>query len=79
MGKTEISIDPTLLAAADAAGLPASAIAEAAIRRAVARLSADDDGGARAAQWAAANAVALEAHRAQIERDGVFGQDLRTW
>lgn len=33
----------------------------------------------RARQWAEENAEAIKAHKARIERRGVFGEDLRRW
>lgn len=48
-----------------------------AIRRNALKSDAERANDARA--WAAENAGALKAHRARIERDGVFGEDSRTW
>jgi post-segregation antitoxin (ccd killing protein) len=78
MGKVELNIDAALLAKAEAAGLSAERIAEAAIRNAVDRANQQEQS-SRAAQWAEENAEAIAAHQAQIEKFGVFGQDLRTW
>ncbi|WP_416173314.1 type II toxin-antitoxin system CcdA family antitoxin, partial [Brevundimonas sp.] len=47
-----------------------------AIRRNALKSDAERANDARA--WAAENAGALKAHRARIERDGVFGEDSRT-
>jgi antitoxin CcdA len=77
MGKTElkVEIDANLLERARAAGLDLDGLTEAALRRAVDHLSADD----RARKWAEDNADALQAHRERIEKFGVFGDDMRTW
>ena len=80
MGKPELNlhIDEDVLAQAQAAGVPAEMIAEAAVRLAIAK--ADRAGAeARAAKWAEENVEAIKAHREQIEKYGVFGDDLRTW
>lgn len=79
MGKGELKIDPELLAEAEAVGVAASRIAEDAIRREMLRRMSPAEIEARAAKWAAENAVAIQAHRERIVRYGVFGEDLRTW
>jgi len=80
MGKPELNlhVDEELLAQAQAAGVRAEQIAEAALRVA---LSKADTAAAdvRAARWAEENADAIRAHRERIEQYGVFGDDLRTW
>jgi antitoxin CcdA len=80
MGKLEpnVHVDQELLAQARAAGLSVEQVAEAALRAAVAKAdpAAVD---ARAAKWAAENAEAIKAHRARIEKYGLFGEDFRTW
>lgn len=78
MGKAELKIDADLLAEAQAAGVKVEQVAETALRIALSKAAreAEDE---RAAKWAAENAEAIEAHRAQIEQHGVFGEDFRTW
>ena len=78
MGKAEIKIDADLLEQAQAAGLQPERLAEEAIRRALPKPT-DAEIRARAAKWAAENATAIRAHEEQIEKFGVFGEDLRTW
>lgn len=78
-----IEIDPKDAADADRIGVDlalASALGvqrELAIRRNA--LKTDAERALDAKAWAEENAVALEAHRKRIERDGIFGEDLRTW
>lgn len=78
MGKAELKIDADLLAQASAAGVKVEQVAESALRVALSKAArqAEDT---RAAQWATDNAEAIQAHREQIEKHGVFGEDLRTW
>lgn len=78
MGKAELNIDADLLAQAQAAGVKVEQIVESALRVALSKAgrAAED---ARAAKWTEENAEAIKAHRAQIEKHGVFGDDLRTW
>lgn len=77
MGKAElkVEIDADFLAQAAAAGVDVSAVAEDALRAALARSDAEG----RAKRWAEDNVEAIAAHRERIERYGVFGEDLRRW
>ena len=85
MGKVElnIEIDPELAAEAERLGVDLTVAGVAgveralAIRRNAAKSEAERADDARA--WAAENAEALEAYRERIKRDGVFGEDFRTW
>ncbi len=86
MGKPElkkIEIDPELLAEAERLGVDLSVASQAGVERAVIikRNAAKSDAelAADARAWAAENAEAIEAHRKRIDRDGVFGEDFRTW
>jgi antitoxin CcdA len=81
MGKLEpnIHVDADLLELAEAAGISPDYIAERAIRREIALRMTPEQQEARAKQWAEENAEAIKAHREQIEKYGVFGDDLRTW
>jgi antitoxin CcdA len=81
MGKSEpnIHVDADLLAQAQVAGISAEYIAERAIRREILLRMTPEQQEARAKQWAEENAEAIKAHREQIEKYGVFGDDLRTW
>lgn len=81
MGKAEpnIHVDADLLARAEAAGISPDYIAERAIRREILLRMTPKQQEARAKQWAEENAEAIKAHREQIEKYGVFGDDLRTW
>jgi antitoxin CcdA len=83
MGKTElkIEIDSELLAQAQEAGLKIAAVTESSLRWELSKLEryrglSDEE---KAAKWAEENAEAIKAHREQIEKYGVFGEDLRTW
>jgi antitoxin CcdA len=80
MGRREpnIHLDAELLAQAQDAGVSVERVAEAALRAALAKADSTTEE-ARAARWAAENAEAIKAHRARIERYGVFGEDFRTW
>lgn len=78
MGKADLSIDADLLAQADAAGVKANEIAEAAIRAALSRAdTATAD--ARAARWAEENAEAIDDYNRRIRDRGVFSDGYRTW
>ncbi|MFN3668017.1 MAG: type II toxin-antitoxin system CcdA family antitoxin [Brevundimonas sp.] len=85
MGKVEltIEIDPELAAEAERLGVDLSVAGLAGVERALAirrnALKSDAERANDARAWAAENAEALKAHRGRIERDGVFGEDLRTW
>ena len=83
MGKTElkIEIDSELLAHAREVGLSVERLTEAGLRQALAGLErfrglSDAE---KARKWGEENAEAIKAHREQIEKHGVFGEDLRTW
>ena len=83
MGKTElkIEIDSDLLKHAREAGVKIDAVMERSLRAELASLEkyrglSDEE---KARKWAEDNAEAIKAHREQIEKYGVFGEDLRTW
>jgi antitoxin CcdA len=78
MGKAELKIDSDLLAQAQAAGVPATEIAEEALRAALRKadtVAAD----ARAAKWAEENAEAIKDYNRRVRERGVFSDGLRTW
>lgn len=78
MGKAELKIDADLLAQAQAAGVKADVVAEAAIRAAVAK--ADPEAAdARARQWAEENAEAIADYNRRIRERGVFSDGFRKW
>jgi len=81
MGKPDpnLHVDEEILARAKAAGLSVEFIVEQALRREILKRMTPAEQDARAKQWAAENAEAIKAHREQIEKFGVFGDDLRTW
>ena len=81
MGKPEpnLHVDADVLARAKAAGVSVEFIAEQALHRETVRRMTPAEQKARAKQWASENAEAIRAHREQIEKFGVFGDDLRTW
>lgn len=85
MGKVElkIEIDPELAAEAERLGVDLSVAGTAGVERALAvRRNAEKSDAERAAEaraWAQENAEALEAYNERIARDGVFGEDFRTW
>jgi post-segregation antitoxin (ccd killing protein) len=85
MGKAElrIDIDQALLNEARLLDVDIASITEASLRRALAvrRASslAPDAKQAEADAWAQENAATLEGYRRRVERDGVFGEDFRTW
>ncbi len=80
MGKPELrlGIDPELLAQAERLGLSVAGMSETALRL---HLQKVDPKGAeeRARRWAEDNAEAIKAYNDRIERNGPFGDDLRTW
>jgi antitoxin CcdA len=85
MGKAElkIEIDATVVAEAERLGVDLSRAGLAGVELALARrrnaLKADAERAEDARAWAEENAEALKAYNARIERDGVFGEDFRTW
>jgi antitoxin CcdA len=85
MGKAElkIAIDPALVAETKRLGVDLRTAGLAGVELAVARrrnaLMTDAERARDARAWADENAEALKAYRLRIERDGVFGEDLRTW
>jgi antitoxin CcdA len=85
MGKAElkIEIDPALVAEAERLGVDLSSAGLAGVERAIARrrnaLLTDEEREQDARVWAEENAEALKAYHVRIERDGVFGEDFRTW
>ncbi len=86
MGK-ELNIDPDLLAQAEAAGVKITQVVESALRIELSKAArrAEDARYAgltdeeKARRWGEENAEAIKAHGEQIEKYGVFGEDLRTW
>lgn len=85
MGKAElkIEIDPAMIAEAERLGVDLSKAGLAGVELALARhrnaLKTDAERAVDARAWAEENAQALEAYRIRVERDGVFGDDFRTW
>lgn len=73
-----LGIDPELLEQADRLGVSVASMSERDLRL---HLQKVDPKGAedRARRWAEENAEALAAYRERIDRDGAFGDDLRTW
>ena len=85
MGKVElnIGIDPEMVAEAERLGVDLSRAGLAGIEQALARrrnaLKTDVERAEEARDWADENAEALEAYNERIARDGIFGEDFRTW
>ena len=85
MGKVDlnIEIDADLLDQARRLDIDIEQATADGLRRAMlARKSAtmsDAERAADAGTWATENADTLEAYRRRVERDGVFGEDFRTW
>jgi len=85
MGKVElnIEIDPELAAEAERLGVDLSVAGVAGVERALAirrnALKSDTERSEEARAWAADNAEALKAYNERIARDGIFGEDFRTW
>lgn len=85
MGKTELrlDIDQALLDEARSLDVDIASITEASLRRALAAKRASsltvDARQSEAEMWARENATTLEGYRRRVERDGVFGEDFRTW
>ncbi len=85
MGKAElkIDIDPAMVEEADRLGVDLSKAGLAGVELALARQrnanKTDEERAGDARAWAEENAEALKAYSARIERDGIFGEDFRTW
>jgi len=85
MGKAElkIEIDPAMVAEAERLGVDLSTAGLAGVERALARkrnaLKTDADRAQDARAWAEENAEAIKAYNDRIARDGIFGEDFRTW
>lgn len=80
MGKVElnIGIEPELVEQAKRLGISTAGMSEVQLRL---HLQKVDPAGAeaRARRWAEENAEAIRAYNERIKRDGVFGEDWRTW
>lgn len=80
MGKPELNlhIDKELLAQAQAVGVPAEQVAEAALRAAISKAdpAAAD---ARAAKWTEENAEAIADYNRRIRERGLIGTEFRKW
>ncbi len=85
MGKAElkIEIDPELIAEAERLGVDLSRAGLAGVEQALTlrrnATKSDTERAAEARAWAEENAEALKAYSRRIARDGVFGEDFRTW
>ena len=85
MGKVElnIEIDPELAAEAERLGVDLTVAGVAGVERALAirrnAVKSDAERADDARAWAAENAEALKAYNERIARDGIFGEDFRTW
>ena len=85
MGKAElkIEIDPEVVAEAERLGVDLSRAGLAGVEQALARrrnsLKTDAERAGEARAWAEENAEALKAYSKRIARDGIFGEDFRTW
>tara|TARA_R110000764_G_scaffold94859_1_gene178661 strand:- start:109 stop:366 length:258 start_codon:yes stop_codon:yes gene_type:complete len=85
MGKAEVTIkvDPAIVAEAERLGVDMSKAGLAGVERALARqrnaLKTEAERTSDARAWAEENAEALKAYRVRVERDGVFGEDFRSW
>ncbi len=64
-----LTLDGALVDEARALGIPLSATVEAALRTSVAE--------ARERRWLEENREAIAAYNARVERDGMFGDDVR--
>ena len=85
MGKAElkIEIDPAMVAEAERLGIDLSRAGLAGVEQALLRrrkaLQSAAERAADARAWAEENADAIKAYNERIERDGIFGEDFRTW
>jgi antitoxin CcdA len=81
--EVKIDIDPAMVAEAERLGVDLSKAGLAGVELALARrrnaLKTDAVRTEEARAWAEENAEALKAYRVRIERDGIFGEDFRTW
>jgi antitoxin CcdA len=77
MGKAEriVEVDADLLKQAEDAHLSISDVLEQALAARLRPAGVEE----RARAWAAENAEAIKAYGERIEREGVFGEDWRTW
>jgi antitoxin CcdA len=80
MGKpeTNLHVDAELLAQAQAAGVSVEAVAESAIRQALAKAdpTAADE---RARKWAEENAEAIKDYNRRIRERGLISDEFRKW
>lgn len=80
MGKVEmnIGIEPELVEQAKRLGISTAGMSEVQLRL---HLQKVDPAGAeaRARRWAEENGEAIKAYNERIKRDGVFGEEWRTW
>lgn len=80
MDKVELNpgIEPELVEQAERLGISIAGMNEVQLRL---HLQKVDPAGAeaRAKRWAEENAEAIEAYKERIARDGIFGEDFRTW
>ena len=85
MGKDElkIEIDPAIVAEAERLGVDLSRAGLAGVEQALMRrrnaLKSDAERASDARAWAQENAEAIRAYEERIARDGIFGEDFRTW
>ena len=85
MGKAElkIEINAAMVAEAERLGVDLSTAGLAGVELALARkrnaLKTEAERAQDARAWAEENAEALKAYNVRIARDGVFGEDFRTW
>ena len=85
MGKAElkIEIDPAMVAEAERLGVDLSRAGLAGVEQALMRrrnaLKSEAERVADARAWAQENAEAIRAYEERIARDGIFGEDFRTW
>lgn len=85
MGQFElkIEIDAALAEEAERLGVDMSAAGTAGLVRALMvkrnTMKTDAERGDEAKAWARENAEAIRQYEARLERDGIFGEDFRTW
>ncbi|MBA4804063.1 MAG: type II toxin-antitoxin system CcdA family antitoxin [Brevundimonas sp.] len=85
MGKVElnIEIDPDSAEEAARLGVDLARAGRAGVELALARqrnsLKTAEERARDARAWAEENAEALKAYNERVARDGIFGEDFRTW
>jgi antitoxin CcdA len=75
----QIAVDRRLAEEARTSGLDLEEVAEAALRRRLGRPNAESGQAERIEQWRREHAEAIACHNEIVDREGVFGEEWRTF